>query len=418
MTTTIINGALSLLSGGTANITLNNLQISGANASDFLIANTSCGSVLSSSCSVSINFSPSALGARTANLVVTSDAPGSPLTIPLFGTGLPDSSSLSLSSSSMDFGLVNVGMQNILQNSVGNYGSRQANFTLPTISGPNAGDFQVAYDNCSALPSYASYDSGCSIKVAFSPTAAGERQATLSIYSDAAAAPLQVALYGTGQTATYWLSASSRALDFGGQPVASLSTALTAQITNTGASSVTFSGFKITGANSADFILSTSQGSCAQSVSPGQTCVIDIQFLPTLQGPEVATLTISSNSSGGPIAIPLIGQGRQSFSQWSANLATIDFGAQSLATPSSAKSVTVQNTGNTPLPLYGAIVSGSMASSFFWGLGTCTNSLAPGATCTVPVTFTPTIVGPIAATLQLNAAGVSPITVSLTGTGQ
>jgi len=77
----------------TANLAASNaLTIGGTNAGDFAITGGSCtnGTVLAqaASCTVLVNFTPGALGARTANLVIAGTASNAPVSIPLSGTGL------------------------------------------------------------------------------------------------------------------------------------------------------------------------------------------------------------------------------------------------------------------------------------------------------------------------------------------
>lgn len=72
--------SLSIASGG--------ISMSGANASDFSISNNTCGSTLApaASCSVSIIFSPTGSGSRSASLMVTDNATASPQFASLSGS--------------------------------------------------------------------------------------------------------------------------------------------------------------------------------------------------------------------------------------------------------------------------------------------------------------------------------------------
>jgi hypothetical protein len=79
--------------------------------------------------------------------------------------------------------------------------------------------------------------------------------------------------------------------------------------------------------------------------------------------------------------------------------------------------VTLQNTGTALLTISGISVTGAQASNFV-ETNTCGSSLAAAGSCTITVTFAPTVAGAQSATLQVadNAAG-SPQTVPLSGTG-
>jgi hypothetical protein len=73
---------------GTGPLTLSAIGITGANASDFKQTNT-CPSSLAvgASCRISVTFSPTGGGGRSASLKITDSAPGSPQTATLSGTG-------------------------------------------------------------------------------------------------------------------------------------------------------------------------------------------------------------------------------------------------------------------------------------------------------------------------------------------
>jgi Putative Ig domain len=74
---------------GDASLFFNNVALSGE-ALDFTIGTDDCiGTTLpvGASCSISVTFSPTTTGTRTANVVYTDNAPNSPQTVPLTGTG-------------------------------------------------------------------------------------------------------------------------------------------------------------------------------------------------------------------------------------------------------------------------------------------------------------------------------------------
>jgi len=77
--------------------------------------------------------------------------------------------------------------------------------------------------------------------------------------------------------------------------------------------------------------------------------------------------------------------------------------------------VTLNNSGTGSLTISGISIKGANASSFSQ-TNTCGSGLATGASCTVTVTFAPTVAGALAATLSIAGdADGSPETVSLNG---
>jgi len=87
--------------------------------------------------------------------------------------------------------------------------------------------------------------------------------------------------------------------------------------------------------------------------------------------------------------------------------------------PSAAQTLTLQNTGGSPLTGIGLTFSSARYSRQAGAAGgTCTASLAANSTCTINVVFTPTALGTVNATLTIAASVlVSGSPVSLSGTG-
>jgi hypothetical protein len=98
--------------------------------------------------------------------------------------------------------------------------------------------------------------------------------------------------------------------------------------------------------------------------------------------------------------------------------AALAFGTQNVATTSAARAITVSNTGTAALVVSGVTVTGTDAASFTATPVAGCASVAPGASCTVNVTFAPATAGAKTATVNIadNAPG-SPHTVTVTGTG-
>jgi uncharacterized repeat protein (TIGR01451 family) len=81
---------VTLTSSGTASLVVGTLGISGANAGDFSLTNDGCsGQTVApgNHCTVDVQFSPTAIGGRSASLNIPGNAPSSPGHVPLSGNG-------------------------------------------------------------------------------------------------------------------------------------------------------------------------------------------------------------------------------------------------------------------------------------------------------------------------------------------
>jgi hypothetical protein len=74
---------------GSASLTIISIVISGANAAEFTQKNTcTATTAVGADCSISVVFTPAAPGSRTAQIVITDNASGSPQQVGLSGTGM------------------------------------------------------------------------------------------------------------------------------------------------------------------------------------------------------------------------------------------------------------------------------------------------------------------------------------------
>src|SRR5579864_8497390 len=97
----------------------------------------------------------------------------------------------------------------------------------------------------------------------------------------------------------------------------------------------------------------------------------------------------------------------------STNPASLTFSSQTTGTTAPPQAITVTNTGQSALMISGVAASGDYSET-----NTCGTSVAAGASCTIIVTFTPTVAGSRTGTITItDNASNSPQRVSLTGTG-
>jgi hypothetical protein len=90
---------VTIQNAGTTVYSFSGFTLTGANASDYAISANTCGATIggASSCAVSVTFTPTGPGIRTASLQITDTATGSPQAVSITGTGL--GSSLTVTSS-------------------------------------------------------------------------------------------------------------------------------------------------------------------------------------------------------------------------------------------------------------------------------------------------------------------------------
>jgi hypothetical protein len=112
-------------------------------------------------------------------------------------TGAP---AVAIAPSSLAFGSGVVGSTSTVQSvTISNTGNAPLTISRIAVSGPNAGDFTIASNSCGSVPAGGS----CAAGVAFAPTAAGSRSATLVTTDDAAGSPHSLSLSGTAVTPAF-----------------------------------------------------------------------------------------------------------------------------------------------------------------------------------------------------------------------
>jgi len=152
---------------------------------------------------------------------------------------------------------------------------------------------------------------------------------------------------------------------------------------------------------------------CGTSVAAGAACTINVTFTPTSSGTRAGTLTVTDDAPLNTSTVALSGIG--TFVKLSGT--TLPFGSVPTGQTSVIKKVTAKNVGPNVVNFTNIALTGANAADFTQ-TNTCAPSLAPGASCTFSVTFTPSAPGARSATINLidDDAG-SPQTIALSGTG-
>jgi hypothetical protein len=191
-------------------------------------------------------------------------------------------------------------------------------------------------------------------------------------------------------------------------------------LTNTGTTMITFTNFAVQSISGDDSTGFLGVELCPKTLNAGKSCVIIMSFTADSKVTPVvhaANLVITDNGSGSPQTIPMTATVINP--QASLSASSLSFGNQKTGTTSTAKTITVTNTGTTTLAFSSLSISGNFAIASSGTTCKSTTSLAPTTgKCTINVTFAPTTKGSKTGTLKItDNAKNSPQSISLSGTG-
>jgi FG-GAP-like repeat len=392
-------------------VTFSGISFTGANSADFSETDN-CGSTLASGalCTVHATFTPGAAGARTASISVADNAPASPQTSTVTGTGMA-APVATLSAAGISFPNETIGASSPAQSvTVTNTGTAALNIASITAGGTNAGDFTSSNDCGTALAPSAM----CTVNATFTPSAAGARSGTVTLTDDASDSPQTISLSGQGLLApTATLSASS--ITFALRAVGSTSAAQSVTLTNNGNSALTITGITAVGANATDFAVTNN---CGVSLAAGSTCSVSATITPAASGIRTASIRIADGAADSPQSVILSGQGQLLAPAVTISASSLAFGQRVVGSATTAQTVTLTNSGNAALTIASITAAGANAADFAV-TNNCGASLATAAICSINATFTPAASGTRSATIAItDGASGSPQSIALSGTGQ
>ena len=203
--------------------------------------------------------------------------------------------SLTFSASSLNFGLLQIGLTSPPQTvTVANVSTHSVTFA----SIASTGDYAQTH----TCPTTLTAGQNCTITVTFTPTAAGTRKGAVTLKDNAPGSPSQIiALTGTGETLALGFSPAS--LNMGSVVVGS-SVIMSATLTNDGSASVDITGISISPTNK----IFTQTNNCPATLVVQQTCTFQVTFTPPDVFTYKATLSVT-NSAGAAATLPLSGTG-------------------------------------------------------------------------------------------------------------
>ncbi|MGC2890338.1 MAG: choice-of-anchor D domain-containing protein [Candidatus Acidiferrum sp.] len=298
---------LTLTSNGDQALSVNSISLGGADPSQFQETDTcQTPSVLQPTkfCSINITFSPTNTGLQQATLSRTDDAPGSPQSMALSGTGVappPPAPAVTVTPNPVSFPTITQGSTSSpITVTVTNSGNATLNISSVVLAGNNVTDFSMT-NGCSGP--YAP-NASCMITVIFTPLAAGQRSAVLSISDDAQNSPQSIQVNGTATAASPTnpaVSLTSTNVSFGVITQGTSVGPQTVTVTNSGGAPLHISSVLLGGANSGDFSMTNSCTATAYAVNA--TCTISVSFAPLGSGSRSATITLTDDALNSPQTI-------------------------------------------------------------------------------------------------------------------
>ena len=171
---------------------ISTITVVGAHASDFRSTNNCAPPIeRDGACSISVIFSPGAVGARTASLEIKSNTTLKALSIR--GTGAaPPQPRISISPRTLSFSGYGIGTRSAPKVvTVENLGLGRLELKDIGITGPNAANFSVVHDCATLAP-----NTSCKVSIRFSPTSDAPSSAALTMNHNGSATSSNVSLSG------------------------------------------------------------------------------------------------------------------------------------------------------------------------------------------------------------------------------
>src|SRR5271165_5957224 len=366
------------------------LSISSIGVTGNFAQTNTCGTSLSggTNCTISVTFTPTALGSQTGTLTISDSATNSPQTVPLTGNGVIP---VTVSPGTLAFGNEAVTITSTAKTvTVSN--KQPTAVSISSITTP------AAYAQTNTCGTLLAAQATCTVSVTFTPTTTGSQPGTLTITDSAANSPQTVNLTGTGTALP-----SITGLSITSGPVGTAVTITGANFAGSqGSSTVTFNGTPATPTS----WKSTSIAVAVPAAATSGKVVVTVNNGPSngvafTVVPKIGSLSVPSGIAGTPVTITGSGFGSLQGSS------TVSFnGTPSTPTSWSATSITA------PVP--------TAANS---GAGTVVVTVNGVASNGSAFTVVPNVlalspnVGVIGSTVTINGTGFGPTAGSVTFNG-
>jgi hypothetical protein len=312
-----------------------------------------------------------------------------------------ESGNLVLASATLDFGDVTTNNTKSLTVTASNSGNKTV-----SVSGAS---FSTKYFAMSApsLPLSLAAGQRITFSISFTPNAAANFSATLSVASNASDGTQTLALSGTG-TSTTQLQINPTTEPFGNVTVAS-SKSQVVTLNNATSSSISITKVTVGGTG-----YSLSGITTPLTLTASKTTTFTITFSPKVSGYTSGSAIISSDAANSSITIPLSGTGvTPAVGQLSVSPGTLALGNVTVGSSGTANgSVTASGASVT--------VTGASTNNSVFAIGgfSLPHTIAAGQSASFTITFSPTVAGSAGAILTFTSNGQPTTTTeALTGTG-
>jgi len=282
-------------------------MLTGNNPTEFVVANDNCTRAATlaagDSCTVGVSFKPSTPGAKTASVQVTAN-PGGTVAASLSGMA-PSPAVLTLASASgstTSFGTVNVGSSVTETFTVTNAGGQASTALTITLTGSGFTTVTPGTGDCVSGTTTLAVGASCTIRVRFSPSAAGGAAASLGVSATAGGTPTALQLSGTGAGMASFTPASST-IPLG---TVEVGTAATGSIVMTNGGNIVTGPPMLSNNNPTELTI-VSNG-CTAALGAGASCTISFKLTPSAGGARSAIFTITS-TPGGTAAVTVTATG-------------------------------------------------------------------------------------------------------------
>jgi hypothetical protein len=379
-------------------------------------------------CTISLRFTPSAIGERCTTVTVRAAVGGSSA-VTVCGTGVPvRAAALTLSADSIDFGRRFLSAAYppkplVISNAIGATDLLQINAITLVGSGfalvPDSGTSRTSCVGSTLQPG-----ASCTLQVQFAPDPARPEtpySASLQIDTNDATPRRTVALAAVaGTVATppvLQVPNTPAQIEFADFVVAGQQSTqpLSVTLRNAGPGVAAIEAIRMVGADASSF----SASNCPATLQETETCTIILRFAPGSGGLKRAQLEVLSSSSVTPALVSVIGRGVGGTSAFlTASSATLSLGGVRVGARSEPVEVRLASAGDGVVRITGMEADGpfTVQSKSCPGVPF---TLPRGGDCTVTVTFTPTDARAATASLRISTdADTLPLVIPLAGSGE